>query len=82
MRAVPFPAERFGELLRTSPDLADARPPSPKGNVVNLSVQQSSVGGDAYIAPQEMPRFCTRLWQIRLRARADVGIGPYGSALS
>ena len=52
------------------------------GNVVNLSVQQFSVGGDAHIAPQEMLRFFARLGYIRLRARAFCGHRPLRKRLN
>ncbi len=54
----------------------------PRGQCHQLKRKTSAVGGDAHIAPREMLHFCARLRRIRLHARADVGIGPYGAVLS
>ena len=34
-----------------------AVPPSPEGNVINLSIDHRAVGGDAHIAPRGMVSF-------------------------
>ena len=65
--------------VRPSVSFADS---SPQGQCHQLKRTAILRRGRCPHRPAGNAAFCARLRRIRLRARADVGIGPYGSALS